>query len=270
MKLERKKIEKVVNELLSEGAIHEEPPAYALYRLRLDDGIVTIYESGSVVFGGKDGEKLKKRFLELLFKEIDLSPRIGCDEAGKGEFVGPLVVSCIYANEDCIKKLLSLDVKDSKKLPNKKLKEMAEEIKKHCHGYVKVLMPENYNRLYKKYGNVNRMLEDIYKEVIGKLLEKYKVKRVIVDKFSERIENILKENFPNVEFKVVPKAESDPVVAAASIVAKAERLRKMEDLSKLLGFPLPEGNKENRELLSKIPPELRYKFVKEHFKVNGE
>ena len=131
-------------------------------------------------------------------------------------------------------------------------------------------MPETYNRLYKTYGNVNRMLEDTYKDVIGKLLKKYRVKQVTVDKFSEKIENILKESFPEIEFKVVPKAEVDPVVAAASIVAKVERLKKMEELSKLLGFPLPEGNEKNKEILKKIPPKLRYKFVKEHFKVNGE
>jgi len=270
LKLKKEEIEKVVNGLLQLGAVKEKPPAYALYRLRLEDGIVTIYESGSVVFGGKNGEELKRKFLQLLLKETDTSPRIGCDEAGKGEFVGPLVVACVYADEDCIKKLLSLGVKDSKKLTKEKLKGLSEEIKNHCRGRVKVLMPESYNRFYKNYGNVNRMLEDIYKELIGELLKKYRAKRVIVDKFSERVEKVLKESFPKVELVVVPKAEIDPVVAAASVVAKAERLKKMEELSKLIGFTLPEGNENNRELLKKIPPKLRYKFVKEHFKVNGD
>ena len=270
MKLKREEIEKIVNELLKVGAKREEPPSHALYRLNLNGGIVTIYESGSVVFGGKRGKELKEVFLNLLFEETDLSPRIGCDEAGKGEFVGPLVVACVYADENCIKKLLSLGVKDSKKLKREKLLALSEEVKNHCRGRVKVLMPESYNRLYKSYGNVNRMLEDIYKELIGELLKKYRTKRVIVDKFSERVERILRESFPNVELVVVPKAEIDPVVAAASVVAKAERSKKMEELSNLIGFTLPEGNENNGELLKKIPPKLRYKFVKEHFKVNGD
>ncbi len=268
MKLEREKLQNLISELKKLGAREENPPPYALSRLRLDNSIITIYNSGSIVFGGKETEEAKKLVAFLVSRETDRTPRIGCDEAGKGEFVGPLVLACIYGDENAINKLIEMQVKDSKKLTKKRILKLADEIKKVCHGAVSVITPQKYNELYEKYKNANRLMEEAYLKLIDKLIKKFKAEKIIVDKFSKTFEKKLKEKFPNKEIEVIPKAdEKDIVVAAASIVAKAERLKFMEKLSKEAGFALPEGNLQNRELLEKIPPHLHHKFFKTHFNV---
>ena len=267
--LSREQIELLVKKLKGKGAKEESPPPHALYKLRKDKGILTIYKTGGITFEGKDPSFFKEEVASFYLQNIDKTHRIGCDEAGKGEFIGPLVVACVYADEKCFKKLVELGVKDSKNLSRERILKMAEEIKKHCRGQVKVIMPSQYNRLYERYRNLNRLLEAVYVEILEKLIEKYHPEKVIVDKFSSKLEEILKDRFKGIQFEIVPKAERDPVVAAASIVAKAERLKAMNRLERELGIELPEGNLDNQKILQLIPSKFRHKFVKMHFKTDG-
>ena len=269
MKLLPEELELLKPKLIGAGAVEEAPPSYAMFRLRLGEGIVIAYTTGSVVFAGKDAEGAKRTFLQLLFETIKFKPRVGCDEAGKGEFVGPLVVACICAGERCIKAMLEAGVKDSKELSPKKVIQLAQKIKANCKGRVKVLMPEAYNRLYRRHRSVDRLLAVLYGEVLNGLAQKCGATKAIVDSFSHSAEKMLKGSVPeDIPLLVVPGGESDIAVAGASVVAKAERLKRLEQLSKLAGFPIGEGNANNRELLERIPAHLRHKFVKEHFKVS--
>ncbi len=270
MKLSLQELETLKNRLLKRGGRLAKPPEHALYRIDFKDGHLIAYRTGTLVYSGKEKEKVKKTVEEELLKLVNLNPRVGCDEAGKGEAFGPLVIACIYADENCIKKLIELQVRDSKKLKLEKIIQLAEKIKKECRGRIKVLMPENYNTLYAKIGNLNLLMEEVYLELIKTLIDKFQPKEVIVDKFSRTFEGKLKRSFPLIEFKVVEKAESDPVVAAASIVAKAERLKRLKEMEKEIGLKISEGNRNLKELLKKVPPEKRNKFFKEHFSVNGE
>jgi len=266
VKLEREKAEELVRRLKERGAVEERAPQNVRYRLKKGSGILMIYETGSIVYGGKEREEIKREVIDEILKMEEV-PRIGCDEAGKGELFGPLVVACVCADKSCLRRLLELQVKDSKKLSRESLIKLAEAIRENCRGIVRVLNPEDYNRKYERFRNLNRLLEEVYSELLSKLLKKCKPRKVVVDKFSERVEGVLRERFPEVKFEVRTKGESDIVVAAASIVAKAERLRVMDELSQELGFELPEGNRRNAEILSKIPKEERKKYIKEHFEV---
>ncbi|ADU96912.1 ribonuclease HIII [Thermovibrio ammonificans] len=269
MKLSSSEKEKLLKKLKALGAKEEKPPEHAQYRLRLNDAILTVYKSGSVVYGGKGREKLKELVAETVLSDTEL-PRIGCDEAGKGEFVGPLVVACIVADEKCLKRLIELGVKDSKKLSNEKVEELASEITETCHGKVKLLIPEKYNRAYSKFKNINRLLEAVYREIVSDLCEKFSPKVVVVDKFSNRAEEVLKDVVKGARLEVRPKAEDDLAVAAASIVAKAVRLKTMKELEKRFKVKLPEGNTGLAELLKKTPKELHEKLFKLHFSVGGK
>jgi ribonuclease HIII len=132
-------------------------------------------------------------------------------------------------------------------------------------------MPKKYNELYRKYGNLNVLLEELYINALDRLLKsRENPKLVVVDKFSRTLEKRLKEKFPGIKFKVVPRAEEEPVVAAAAVVAKAVRLEKMKELEEKFGVKLKEGNLYNREILKDIHPEKRVFLIKEHFKVKGE
>jgi ribonuclease HIII len=268
--LSKKEIEELVQRLKEKGTTLDTPPEHAIYRIKKDNGILTIYKTGSLVFGGKNTMSLKEEVESFYLEKLGKVPKIGCDEAGKGEFIGPLVVSCVFADESCLKKLLELGVKDSKKLKKEKILKLSEKIKEACHGKVKVLMPKVYNELYGRFKNVNRLLEAVYIEVLEGLIKKYSPKKVVVDKFSNEIEEKLKRKFPGIDFEVIPKAEKDIVVAAASIVAKAERLKAMEFLSRKIGIKLPEGNLDNEKILKLIPPEKGKYFLKLHFSVRGE
>lgn len=267
MRLEREQIERVVKRLKEAGAEEREPPRYAAYRLKMEDGELIVYESGSLVYSGKGKEKVKERVIgELLSMEKNL-PKVGCDEAGKGEFFGPLVVACVCAEKGCLEELLRLEVKDSKKLKREKLMELSERIKEKCKGVVRVIYPERYNREYERFKNLNRYLEEIYSEVVEKVVKKCKPKEVVIDRFSKKVERVIGEKFRGIKVVAKEKGEDDPVVAAASIVAKAERLKVLEELSKELGFKVEEGNLKSGELLKRIPEGELHRFVKLHFRV---
>ncbi len=272
-KEENSRIEEIAEALKSAGAVSEDPPQHATYRFRLGDGIVTIYKSGSIVYGGKGNgkETLKSIVNGVLTKNIDTTPRIGCDEAGKGEYAGPLVVACIYCDESAVKELIKLGVRDSKKLSDERVLKLAEEIKRVAHGAVKVLMPQEYNRLYSHYKNLNRLLDAVYVSLIDKLVKKYKPERVVVDKYGNGIEKRLRDSLPgSVDIVVVERAESDPVVAAASIVARAEKLKGCQLLEKKFGVKIPSGNDKNQivQFLKSVSENMLPYLVKTHFNMN--
>jgi len=272
VKLSREEVEKLVEALKERGAVEEEAPKHAKYKFRLGNALLTVYDGGSLLYGGKEKEReeLKGFVAELLARGKEL-PAAGCDEAGKGEFVGPLVVACVVALEpQQLKKLIELGVKDSKGLNKEKLLELAEKVKSCCRGLVKVVSPEKYNELYEKFKNQNRLLDHLYSELLKEVCRKFKPKRVVVDMYSKGAEKELKKVVNGAELIVEPKAERDPLVAAASVVAKAERLKAMEKLKGKFGLELPEGNVKLKELLRKVPKELHGKVFKTHFNVGGK
>ena len=268
MKVSKEELKSVVEKLKQIGAKFEPPPPYVEYKVRLGDSVALFYSSGTIVFGGKEPNRLRELVAYLLSTRIDRTPRIGCDEAGKGEVFGPLVVACVVAKEEDFKELLYLRVRDSKKLSRKQILNLAEEIKKTCRGLVRVIKPEVYNKLYQRFKNSSKILAWAYEGLITKLLENHDVGLVVIDKFSHSAEKFFEGKFGDVKVKVVPKAdEEDIVVASASIVAKAERIKYLQKLSRIAKFEIPEGNKDAGKLILKIPKEKRKFFIKEHFSI---
>ncbi len=265
-------VKDIAEMLIKMGASLEKAPKNVAYRLRLGDCVVDIYSSGSIVYGGKNCSGLKEAIDNFILAQSDVSPRIGCDESGKGEYFGPLVLACVYADRKGLEKLIKMGVKDSKKLPENKILELAKLIVKNLNGSVRVLMPEEYNKLYEKYNNLNRMLDDLYVELISKSVKRFAPEKVVVDKFSNTLEPVLRRALGSeVEIVVVPKAELDPVVAAASIVARAERVKAMKRLEEEYGLSFPKGNVGLKHALKVIPKSILPKVAKLHFKVrDGE
>ena len=79
---------------------------------------------------------------------------------------------------------------------------------------------------------------------------------------------------PDFEIRRRTKAESDPVVAAASIVARAGFLRGMRKLSEEAGIKLMKGasnlaQAQFKELKEKVGPDGIAKFAKLHFKLKS-
>lgn len=167
--------------------------------------------------------------------------RIGVDESGKGDFFGPLVVAACYVGPE--HEALLSGVMDSKKLTDLKALALAETIKRRCPHDVLVLMPTKYNEVYAKIKNLNRLLEWAHAKVIETVLEKQPSQLAISDQFADPkgLQRKLDLKGVNVKLESRVRAESDLAVAAASVLARAEFLRRLEQLSREHGCQLPKG-----------------------------
>jgi ribonuclease HIII len=169
--------------------------------------------------------------------------------------------------------LLSLKVRDSKKIADDVIKDLDYHIRSACVYSVVVIGPEKYNLLYQKMKNLNTLLAWGHARVIENILLRVECKRVISDQFGSEdyIKSALMELGKKIDLVQTPGAEADVGVAAASIVARAEFLRRMDQLSEECGFPLPKGASEQvdlvaRKIVEQMGKDALNRFVKLHFK----
>ena len=169
--------------------------------------------------------------------------RIGSDESGKGDYFGPLVVAAVHVDGQTEARLIDLGVCDSKLLPDYRIIEMAEIIGQICPYSVVSLGPKTYNEMYAKMQNLNRLLAWGHARCLEKVLEKVTCDLAIADQFGNEsyLLHALEERNLQIRLEQRPRAESDMAVAAASILARAEFVRKMEQLSRQVGKRLPKG-----------------------------
>ena len=176
-------------------------------------------------------------------------PHAGIDESGKGDFFGPLVVAAAFVeDEETAKKLLEAGAKDSKKIKNDAaITALAGKIRtilKDKYAIV-ALGPEAYNRVYESIGNLNRLLAWGHAKSVEALLAKApQCKRALSDKFAD--ERYLNTAFARLQLEDFQldqevRAESDIAVAAASILARAEFVRRMKLLEEACEITLPKG-----------------------------
>jgi ribonuclease HIII len=169
--------------------------------------------------------------------------RIGSDESGKGDYFGPLVVAAVYVDGQTESRLIDLGVCDSKLLPDHRIIEMAEVIGQLCPYSVVSLGPKTYNEMYAEMQNLNQLLAWGHARCLEKVLEKVTCDLAIADQFGNKsyLLNALGERGRQIRLEQHPHAESDMAVAAASILARAEFVLKMEQLSRQVGKRLPKG-----------------------------
>lgn len=245
----------------------------------------TVYLSGKLVIQGKQTSDFVTFFLEPEIlrtfdfahpeTSVDLTPRIGIDEAGKGDFFGPLCVGGVYANEDQIKRLIKLKVGDSKRISDKIIMVKAKEIEKICDVISIQIYPPKYNKLYEQFKNLNRLLAWGHSTCIQKLHEKTGCCVAIIDKFAtdDLVLNSLNNSDVHLTQKI--KGESDIVVAAASIIARYNFLSGLSKLEKTFKTNLPKGAglpvKEKAKKIAKhFGTEIFEKIAKVHFKTYSE
>ncbi|HNW16402.1 MAG TPA: ribonuclease HIII [bacterium] len=205
----------------------------------------------------------------------------GSDEAGKGDLFGPLVV-CSFLLGEKENELLKLNIKDSKKLKNHEIVDIYRHIsKEHPSSFSLVrIMPERYNSFYKdlagKGRNLNYMLAWAHSKALSGLIEKRSdIKKIIVDRFTENpvVNKIITDAAGKIPVEFFVRAEQNPAVAAASIIARANYLISLKNISEtvLLGkFELISGSGSGSdELLAKIIDEfgtdITDRICKTHF-----
>jgi ribonuclease HIII len=196
-------------------------------------------------------------------RQSDLFPpekgHIGTDESGKGDYFGPLVVAGVFVPEEQEEVLRELGVKDSKRISDNRVREFAGLIKEGYKHSLVVIGPEKYNELYGKLRNLNRILAWAHSRAIENILEEVRCAQAITDQFGDKLYvlNALMKKGRNIELIQKPKAEEDMAVASASILARAEFLRRLHFLSQDVGVDLPKGS-------SPLAEEAAVKLVRQH------
>jgi ribonuclease HII len=157
---------------------------------------------------------------------------VGIDEAGRGSVLGPLVICGVEIEEERVKFLERLKVKDSKKISPKKRVVLYRKIKKIADHHLVRIPAHDIDLLRANEVNLNEIEKIGMRKIIGKSV----AKTCYIDCFDvkpERLQYELENAFPDLNFVTEHNAEDKyVVVAAASIVAKVERDLEMAKLRK--------------------------------------
>lgn len=245
-------------------------PPYSKFQAKSFDVVITLYEKGKVMFQGLGAENEAEIWMvaqkKLTGKDVETNndkkkdkdtkksdddiffntDTIGSDETGCGDFFGPVVVVASYVSYDNISYMRELGVKDSKKITDDKIKEIAPKLAEKIPYVAYVLDNKTYNETYKDV-NMVKLKCILHNKVLCQLVQKYNpsYKIAIIDEFVNKIKyyEYLKDvptKLNNIAFYT--KGESKCMsVAASSIIARYLFLREMNKLEKETGYVLPKG-----------------------------
>ncbi len=224
---------------------------YEAFRFYHGDGLIIGYKSGKIVANSVGAGGLLKRIAQTLERTNIDTITIGSDEAGKGEWLGPLTVAAVALNEEQAAYLRSVGVMDSKDLSPRMIGELAYEIEEHSLAIESILIPPNsFENLLDEMHGEGRNLNDLLAWAHAKAIEGAFGKidttthtdiRIVVDEFAEektRIRIGEKIDLNTVELIQMHRAESVTAVAAASIMARDRRDDWIDQASVKLGFEL--------------------------------
>jgi ribonuclease HIII len=299
--------ERVRNELLAMGGDEETAGPYEAWRIKLSDSgsqaLVILYHSGKLVISGQSpafelastvAQAVGKQAAPKLAKAGDrdsppgtvppeTEPHIGTDEAGKGDFFGPMVTAGVYVDARTAQILRTLGVRDSKTVSDRELRGLAAQIREIVadrQRAVLVLAPKRYNELYKQMRgegkNLNTLLAWTHTRVIEDLIKSgLRPTFILSDQFGDKryIENrlLVDTRLSGVPVIQMHRAEADVGVAAASILARDAFLHWLDQTGRALGLALPKGAspkviETGRLLVSRIGAEGLKDYAKVSFK----
>lgn len=232
---------------------------YARFAFKGPKVNVTAYTSGKVVVAGKDTEDFVQNVIEA---EVTGAPKLGydevlhpdwfeahagLDESGKGDLFGPVVAATVIADEAAVQAWLKAGVRDSKTIVDTQILRL-DDLIRATPGVVvesRHMTMHEYNRVMARpYASLNRLLAEHHADALDAALKRKWVPRGLLDQFSKEplVQRVLKKKgLERFKLEMRTKAEEDPVVAAASIVARAEFVRLMRDLSRHFGDKLQKG-----------------------------
>lgn len=194
---------------------------------------------------------------------------LGIDEAGRGPVIGSMFIGGFMAEEED-KELEELDVKDSKKLSDKKREGLRSQLEDYGEVFLKEVTASEVDELREVMS-----LNDIEIQAFADVIEMADPHKVIVDlpepdgeKFVSKLKRELPEKFADREFVAEHEADDKyPIVSAASIAAKSARENHVEELHQKYGYDFKSGyphDKPTIKFLEKyfdekdeMPPETR-------------
>ncbi len=198
---------------------------------------------------------------------------IGLDESGKGDYFGPLVVAGVAVTPPLAEQLTAWGVRDSKRISDGRIEQLDVMIRRACPFEVIAIGPEKYNELYEKFKNLNHLLAWAHARTLENLLERAACLRAIADQFGDArlIERALMQRGRTIRLEQRHRAEADPAVAAASIVARAEFVHRLARLGSEIGCTLPKGASKQveaaaRALVAEHGSDVLGRVAKLHFR----
>jgi len=220
--------------------------ANARFAARGENVNVVLYESGKLVVQGKGAQDFRDfRLQEIVgLPEPRLSERtIGADETGKGDYFGPLVVVACALSPEEERFLEAAHLVDSKTLADAQARNAARTLREVLPHEAIAIGPARYNELYESFRNLNTLLAWAHAKAISTLVERTGCRRVVLDRFCDEkvVRRALGDLASTLDLEVRPRAEDDPAVAAASVIARAVFLDRLDALSRRFDIKLPKG-----------------------------
>lgn len=275
-----------VIEFYKDRALEKHPP-YSIFQVKDYDCVITLYESGKLMFQGigadieasywvEEERILNKRDLQSELKaEQDKKDKkaeelnddrfknistIGSDEVGTGDYFGPIIVTASFVDIKKKSFLYELGVRDSKKITDEKIIAIAPTLIKEFPHVTYILTPSDYNRL--GITNMNKVKAILHNKVLYALKEKnYNYDKIVVDQFCFPVKyyehiKATPNKVTNITFTT--HAEDKCLsVAVSSIISRYIFIKEMEKLTKEMNMNIPKGAGANVD-------EVGVKIVKQY------
>lgn len=246
----------------------DKKPPYSVFQAEEGGTIITLYESGKVMFQGisadidanmwKDLEshynnrdidsELKKKEEKENDKTYYYYDAIGSDEVGTGDYFGPIIVTATLVDKSTRKLLEDLKIMDSKKMTDDKIRRCAPILMNKLPYVTFTLSNTKYNEMSSKGFNMNKIKAILHNRVLFELSNKgIPYHKIIVDQFTTPRSYFSYLKQENIEDKVtkitfLTKGESKHLsVAAASVISRYRFLQEMDKLSEKYKVDIPKG-----------------------------
>lgn len=273
-------------------------PPYSIFQVKEYDCVITLYESGKVMFQGigadieanmwKDleshynnrniDEEIKQKEEKTNNKEYYYYDAIGSDEVGTGDYFGPIIVTATLVDKSTRKLLEDLKIMDSKKMTDDKIRRCAPIIMKKLPYVTFTLSNPKYNELTNKGFNMNKIKAILHNKVLYELSNKgIPYHKIIVDQFTtprSYFSYLKQENINEKVTKItfLTKGESAHLsVAAASVISRYLFLEEMDKLSNKYGITILKGASDKvdeigKQIVKKYGKDELNKIAKINFK----
>ncbi|MGY5855781.1 MAG: hypothetical protein RTS72_04225 [Candidatus Thorarchaeota archaeon] len=254
VKIDQNQIEEIRRRLLDsrESSDLATRSEYEAFRIMLAGEAIIGYTSGKIVSNGPHSAAAVQNAILDMTPSTGVPLVIGSDEAGKGEWLGPMTVAAVALTPEQTGMLQALGIMDSKSMSVVRITELSKTVRRNALKVESLLIsPEKFNSQiedFRKEGkNLNDMLAWAHTKVISEVYESVKEReeniKIVVDQFARvKTEARLrgKLDLSKIELVQRPKAEDEIAVAAASIIAREAREAWIDWACQKFGFDLRE------------------------------
>ncbi|UBH12470.1 ribonuclease HIII [Macrococcus armenti] len=240
-------------------------PQGTKYRTKISGHTVTLYHSNKLMIQGANSEAIgasiltkaginhaqssqnKSAAIKTHSIQYDKFNCIGSDEAGSGDYFGPMTVVASYVSKKNAEILKVLGVMDSKNLKDNQIIELAEQIIPIIPHSLLVLDNPKYNERKQLGWSQVKMKAVLHNEAIKNVLKKINepLDYIVIDQFAVQgvYENYAIGTIPERnKTKFETKGESKSIaIAASSIIARYAFVKYFEQIIKKTGISITKG-----------------------------